>query len=173
MLWKRSVYCLILGLIFSDCPIYSTEIKPGPGKTQGIIFSLKPMDDTSVISYTQVSPGVFRFSEGQNFTAILNIIKKRLKTKGALDNDANCFILGESLYGSGKGCNNLIGLTFGTGVGGGIIINKKVYHGKGNAGELGHITIKRISACQFYFFIVVAVITNAFIIKRNKRHSFR
>ena len=73
---------------------------------------------------------------------LLDIIKKRFKTKVALDNDANCFILGEALYGSGKGCNNLIGLTLGTGVGGGIVINKEIYRGKGNAAELGHITIK-------------------------------
>jgi len=59
-----------------------------------------------------------------------------------VDNDANCFALGEAVYGSGKKHNCVIGLTIGTGVGGGIVINKKVLHGRLNAGELGHMTIK-------------------------------
>jgi len=50
-------------------------------------------------------------------------------------------VLGEALYGDGKGSKNVIGLTLGTGVGGGIVLNKKVFHGRLNAGELGHTTI--------------------------------
>lgn len=73
---------------------------------------------------------------------IKDVIKKRFRTKVVINNDANCFILGESLFGAGKGCKNLVGLTLGSGVGGGIIINKELYYGKGNAGELGHMTIK-------------------------------
>ncbi len=53
-------------------------------------------------------------------------------------NDANCFALGETWYGSGKPFTNLVGITLGTGLGGGIIINRKIHTGlAGGAGELG------------------------------------
>ena len=47
-----------------------------------------------------------------------------------VDNDANCFALGEFYFGKGKGYNSMIGLTIGTGLGSGLIINKKLYEGK-------------------------------------------
>jgi glucokinase len=55
-----------------------------------------------------------------------------------VNNDANCFALGEHYFGKGKGYNSMIGLTIGTGVGAGIIINKKLYSGHNcGAGEFG------------------------------------
>lgn len=63
--------------------------------------------------------------------------------KTFIDNDANAAALGELLFGAGKGVENLIYITVSTGIGGGIIINKKLYRGKtGNAGELGHMTVE-------------------------------
>lgn len=60
----------------------------------------------------------------------------------ALDNDANCATLGEWWSGAAQGAQHVIGLTIGTGIGGGIIVNGALYHGAtGIAGELGHITI--------------------------------
>lgn len=59
-----------------------------------------------------------------------------------IDNDANVAAMGEKWQGAGKGVNNLICITLGTGIGGGIIINGKLVHGAdGMAGELGHITV--------------------------------
>ena len=59
-----------------------------------------------------------------------------------LDNDANCATYGEWWLGAARGGRNVIGVTIGTGVGGGIIVNKHVYHGSSDAaGEIGHITI--------------------------------
>ncbi len=59
-----------------------------------------------------------------------------------IDNDANCAALGELYFGSGNNLENFIMVTLGTGVGGGIIINKKLFRGEsGGAGEIGHITI--------------------------------
>ncbi|MBL7056478.1 ROK family protein [Candidatus Woesearchaeota archaeon] len=70
-----------------------------------------------------------------------NIIQNKFKVKTFLDNDANCFALAEATFGQGKKYENVIGITLGTGVGGGLVINKKIFHGRNNAAELGHITI--------------------------------
>ncbi len=60
----------------------------------------------------------------------------------ALDNDANCAVLGEWWRGAAQGTRHAIGVTLGTGVGGGIIVDGRLYHGASDvAGEVGHITI--------------------------------
>jgi len=71
------------------------------------------------------------------------IIEKETKKKVILENDANCVAIAELFFGYGKSpkIKNLVCLTLGTGVGGGIVINKKIYIGKGNAAEFGHITL--------------------------------
>lgn len=59
-----------------------------------------------------------------------------------LDNDANCATLGEWWLGAAKGGRNVIGLTIGTGIGGGLILDGRLYHGASDAaGEIGHTTI--------------------------------
>ncbi len=61
-----------------------------------------------------------------------------------LGNDANCAALGEATLGSARGVRNMIMITLGTGVGGGIVINGNLYTGcNGIAGELGHIVIHK------------------------------
>ncbi len=60
----------------------------------------------------------------------------------ALQNDANAGALAEWLWGSGHGCQNMIFLTFGTGMGAGLILNDKLYSGTNDmAGEVGHIRL--------------------------------
>jgi glucokinase len=55
-----------------------------------------------------------------------------------VNNDANCFALGEYYFGKGKEFESMVGLTLGTGVGGGVIINRKLYSGRNcGAGEFG------------------------------------
>ena len=74
----------------------------------------------------------------------------RYKLPVFVDNDANCFALGEYYFGKGKGYNSMIGLTIGTGLGSGIIINKKLYPGRnGGAGEFGMIEYLDHS-CEYY-----------------------
>ena len=69
-------------------------------------------------------------------------IEKRLGTPVILENDANAAALGEKWMGTGHNVDDLVLLTLGTGVGGGIISNGRVLHGfLGMAGELGHITV--------------------------------
>jgi glucokinase len=69
-------------------------------------------------------------------------IESRLGAKVFLENDANAAALGEKWMGAGKDVNDLVLLTLGTGIGGGIISGGKVLHGYvGMAGEVGHITV--------------------------------
>lgn len=61
-----------------------------------------------------------------------------------LNNDANCFALGEYMFGEGKGKKNLVGLIIGTGFAGGIILDGKIYEGRNcGAGEFGMIPYKQ------------------------------
>ncbi len=71
-----------------------------------------------------------------------------------LENDANCATLGEWWVGAAKGARNAIGMTIGTGIGGGLILEGRLYHGSSDvAGEVGHTTIDsngRRCACGNY-----------------------
>jgi glucokinase len=64
----------------------------------------------------------------QNF-AIVKEFEKRYQIPVIMDNDANCFSLGESYFGAGKASRVIIGFTLGTGLGCGIVINRKIYQG--------------------------------------------
>lgn len=69
-------------------------------------------------------------------------ISDRVGLPAAIDNDANCATLGEWWCGAAKGGRNVVGLTIGTGIGGGLILNGALYHGSSDvAGEIGHTTI--------------------------------
>ncbi len=71
-----------------------------------------------------------------------DIIHDRLKLPATLDNDANCAVLGEWWVGAARGARHAIGITIGTGVGGGLVLDGKLYHGASDvAGEIGHTTI--------------------------------
>lgn len=69
-------------------------------------------------------------------------IQRRLGAPVTLENDANAAALGEKWIGAGKGVDDLVLLTLGTGIGGGIISEGRILHGAvGMAGEIGHITV--------------------------------
>jgi glucokinase len=71
-----------------------------------------------------------------------DLVKERYKVNTVIINDANAEALGEHELGAGRGVDNLILITVGTGIGGGIIVNGRLYTGSsGSAGEVGHITI--------------------------------
>lgn len=70
------------------------------------------------------------------------IINKEFSLPTFVENDANAAAIGELIYGAGKNLSSFIMVTLGTGVGGGIIYNKKLFRGEfGGAGEIGHITL--------------------------------
>jgi len=79
-----------------------------------------------------------------NGLTIRKVIKKEIGLeKVRIDNDANCFLLGEIKAGSAQGINNILGITLGSGVGGGIWLNNKIYSGNnGTAAEFGWMIIR-------------------------------
>ncbi len=71
-----------------------------------------------------------------------SILKKRLGIPVFVDNDVNVMALGEVYFGAGKGAVNMLCITLGTGVGGGLILDGKLYRGSSYAaGEFGHVPI--------------------------------
>ncbi len=89
--------------------------------------------------------GLVRFSP--NFPGWINVplskeIEKRTGVGVTLENDANAFVMGEKWFGKGKGYTDIIGITLGTGVGGGVITGGMLLRGhKGIGAELGHVVV--------------------------------
>src|SRR5215471_16876691 len=97
-------------------------------------------------------PGFIRLKEGRIANSnnlvcledfpIRDEMERRLNTRVILENDANAAALGEKWMGAGRDVDDLVLLTLGTGIGGGIIAGGRVLHGYvGMAGELGHLTV--------------------------------
>jgi len=90
--------------------------------------------------------GVVEYANNLPFVKfpIAATLKKYLDVKTVhIENDANAAAKGEAVAGAAKGCNHAVMITLGTGLGGGVIIDKKVYSGFNFAGaELGHIVIQ-------------------------------
>lgn len=74
---------------------------------------------------------------------IVDYLKQKYGGFVRLENDADACAFAEWKYGAGKGAQNMIFLTFGTGMGAGLILNGKLYSGaNGNAGEIGHVRLR-------------------------------
>ena len=79
---------------------------------------------------------------GWDQVPLVQMLEARLRLPVVIDNDANMAALGEHRYGAGRGVESLLFVTVGTGIGGGIIVNGRVYRGNhGYAGEVGHISV--------------------------------
>jgi glucokinase len=96
----------------------------------------------------RVLPGEGRVVFSPNIPALNDCrlaprLKERLTWPIFLENDANLFTLGEHWRGAGVGHRELLGITLGTGVGGGLILNDRLWSGsQGTAGEIGHLTVE-------------------------------
>lgn len=110
---------------------------------------LERLTDDTVAVGIAVSAGVesdgsLRFTsalplEGFAFTSWA---EQRFGVPAVVENDANAATVGEHRVGAGRGADHLIMITVGTGIGGGVILNGRLYRGAfGQAGELGHLTI--------------------------------
>ena len=72
-----------------------------------------------------------------------DLVARAVQLPATLDNDANCATYGEWWMGAGRGVDHLVGITLGTGIGGGIVLNGEIVHGASDAaGEIGHTTIE-------------------------------
>ena len=81
---------------------------------------------------------------GWDNVPIKAILETEFSVPVSLCNDADACAMAEWRYGAGKGTQNMVFLTFGTGMGAGIIVNGRPYHGAcGNAGEIGHIRMEK------------------------------
>ena len=128
-----------------------TEAEKGSATViKNIINAIEKVKVKNIMGIGIGSPGPLNYKTGTVLNPVnlpfrnvplKKILAKKLKLPVFLDNDANCFTLAEANFGHGKPYRSVVGLTLGTGVGGGIVINKKIYHGKNNAAEFGHSTI--------------------------------
>ncbi len=79
---------------------------------------------------------------GWDAVPVTQILREALRVPVALENDANAAALGEHIYGAGRGFRNMIFITVSSGVGGGIIVDGRLYWGAtGSAGEIGHMVL--------------------------------
>ena len=80
---------------------------------------------------------------GWSETPVRREIERRLRTRVILENDANAAAFGEKWLGAARFVNDMAIITLGTGVGGGIVLNGRIWHGmNGMAGEFGHTTVE-------------------------------
>ena len=94
--------------------------------------------------------GIIIYANNLDFynVPIADMMKERTGKDFYIENDANAAAYGEYIAGAGKGTNNFVAITLGTGVGGGIIIDGKIYSGSNHAGgELGHTVIAMDGEC--------------------------
>ncbi len=112
------------------------EIVGQMGKIDAIAVSTAGQVDPvkgSIIYATQSIPGYTGMP-------VKEILSNRFNVPAFVENDVNAAALGEAFYGAGKDFKDFICLTYGTGIGGAIIINRDIYYGSGfSAGEFGHI----------------------------------
>lgn len=104
---------------------------------------------------------------------LVRLINDRWHAPVLIDNDANCAALGEAYFGAGTQADHFIGLTLGTGVGSGIVINRKIFHGeKGYGGEFGHTSIDYNGpACGCgNFGCIEAYIGNSFLVEHARAY---
>lgn len=94
--------------------------------------------------------GIITYANNLGFynVPIADMMRKRTGKEFFVENDANAAAYGEFIAGAGKGTKNFVAITLGTGVGGGIIIDGKIYSGSNHAGgELGHTVIAMDGEC--------------------------
>ncbi len=135
---------------------FSTAAFSSPRKLQeGLIDAIRLLQRASRARVYGVGigiPGLVRFPSGVVRTCVnipgwkdvplKSLLQRRLHLPVAVDNDVNVMALAEWAYGAGRGVSNLLCMTLGTGVGGGLILDGKLFRGwEGSAGEIGHMPL--------------------------------
>lgn len=134
--------------------IVPTEAERGFLHVQDRLLSLiRPMLEPHTLAVGLGVPGFIDHASGQIVT-LPNIagaegahpadwLSKGINLPVTVENDARCFAYAEALLGAGKGKRVVLGVTLGTGVGGGLVIDGELFYGaRGFAGEVGHMLLK-------------------------------
>jgi glucokinase len=147
------------GDIVSQCTL-PTKAEEGEEPVLGRIIEViekvigqSNIDRDKIVAIGIGSPGPLDAKEGKIITTPnlpfknFNIVKPlvdKFNLPVYLDNDANAAAIGEYVFGAGKGTNNMVFITVSTGIGGGAILNGKIYRGNtSNALEIGHMTLEK------------------------------
>jgi glucokinase len=146
----------LTGVVDRDGVVVRRRVAETPIDSQaalfdGLVASIDEFADDSIAAIGVGVPSVVDQRTGRAVSSV-NIplagldlrdrLRERFGVPVALDNDANAAAVAEHRFGAGRGTNHMIMLTLGTGIGGGLILNGRLYHGAiGGAGELGHMTI--------------------------------
>ncbi len=133
-----------------------TQVDLGlPNSLERIVSALKQMGAISGVQMAGIGIGCTgpvdpltgelssnSFLTGWEGQGLVNGLKEALGVSVAMENDADAAALAEAKWGSGKGCQSFIYVTIGTGIGGGVIVDGKLYRGAGGAHpEIGHQVI--------------------------------
>ena len=116
-------------------------------------------DEQPVVAASIMVPGAVDCNksivvQAPNLPALINFelkaeLQRRLGWPVFLENDANAAAVGEMWLGAARGCRDVVSVTLGTGVGGGVILNGKLWRGShGSAGEIGHTTVDPFSGLK-------------------------
>lgn len=123
------------------------------GRMASLIDSLEKKSNGKAVGGVGIGvPGQVNFKEGTvteppnlpgwGVVPVKAALEERTGKNVYIDNDANVAALGEFAYGAGQGCSEMLMVTLGTGVGGGLVLNGHIYRGAvGGAGEFGHMII--------------------------------
>jgi glucokinase len=114
------------------CPIVAASVMvPGPVDTaQAVVLSAPNL------------PSIINFG-------LKAVLQERLGWPVILENDANAAAMGEMWLGAARGCRDVVSVTLGTGVGGGVVLGGKLWRGAhGSAGEIGHTTVDPFSGLK-------------------------
>ncbi len=136
----------------------SVRLKPSGSFDEimaNIFQLLDTLDPASACGIGVGAPSVVNVAEGivydtQNIPSWREVevplgalLKDRYRIPAYVNNDANCFVLGEKYFGKAKGYSNIVGVTIGTGLGSGLIIDNRLYSGTNcGAGEFGMIPFR-------------------------------
>lgn len=145
---------LTFTLLFQDEFASNAKAIKGPGILANITERITQLQQTYLIEGIAISTaGMVDAQQGTIIYANENIpeytgmqIKANLEQQFSIpcwvENDVNAAALGEALYGAGKEVNDLVMLTIGTGIGGAVILDRKIYHGHSrSAGEIGYMMV--------------------------------